>query len=260
MTKSGLGTSALKASRFARRGLMVGLLLVAASAGGRAPGTPEDLEDLLRRQTEEFSAAGRRGDKAAFERLLDDSVVFTNENGAMPTKREMIESLTPSSGASTLEVTKFRVVPQGDVATATFVDVLRQDFYGRTLQINYQSTETWAKRATGWKMIASHTMVVPGEPDEMRLTSSELDDYVGTYRANDRLVLAVSREGEELFSAVNGGPRRRLAAELRDLFFVPGLPGLRRTFLRDGQGKVNGYVLNVSGTDVLLQRVRSSTD
>jgi hypothetical protein len=47
-----------------------------------------ELSSLLKKQTEEFSQAGQKGDVAVFDRYLDPEVVFTNETGSIATKKD----------------------------------------------------------------------------------------------------------------------------------------------------------------------------
>src|SRR3984957_17690219 len=88
----------------------------------------ESLSDLLKRQTQEFSDAGKNGGAAAMDRLLDPGVVFTNENNETSTKRDLVSSAKPAAPGvkSTLQVTNWHLQQFGDVAVGSFVDVLTQ--------------------------------------------------------------------------------------------------------------------------------------
>jgi hypothetical protein len=58
--------------------LGAGLLLACATAVQAQ--TDDELSKLLKRQTQEFSDAGQRGDKAVLDGYLDPSVMFTEED------------------------------------------------------------------------------------------------------------------------------------------------------------------------------------
>lgn len=219
----------------------------------------EDLSALLKRQTQAFSDAGQRGDAAVLDRYLDPEVVFTNETGDIATKKDLVDGTSPTPATApkrTIEVTHWALRRQGEgLATATFIDEVTQDFHGQTLVLRFQSTETWARRPHGWKMIASHTMNVQKDPPEIALPRAELDDYVGVYQVGPAFQVRISREGEGLVSAAGGGAAAPLKVEVKDVLFTPGAPNVRKIFQRDAVGHITGYVSRRDGVDVVLKKV-----
>lgn len=235
---------------------LVVMIAISSQAGAAAQETGDvALARLIQQQTEQFSKAGKTGDRAVLDRLLDRDVVFTNEDGSMPSRQEMIDGATPSTGKFQLVVTNFKVKAQGDVATATFVDVLTEDFHGLELRTDYHSTEVWKKRGNEWKMIASQTTIVPHEGPSTTLSAEELDQYVGTYQLAPDVRTTITREGNALFGSTNNGPKRQLLAEYRDVLFVSAVPSSRRYIQRDASGRVTGYIMSLNGNDVLVRRV-----
>jgi len=236
------------------------VLALAAGAAHAAspPGDDAELSALLKRQTQEFSEAGQRGDAAVLDRYLDPALVFTNETGAIASKQDLLEGTTPTPASAPkrrIEVTNWALRRQGDVATATFVDEVTQDFHGQQLVLRFQSTETWAKRADGWKMISSHTMNVQRDPPEIVLPPSELDAYVGVYQIDPTYVVRISRQADGLFASANNGAAVPLKAELKDVFFTPGAPNVRKLFQRDAAGRVTGYTSRRDGSDLVFTRI-----
>lgn len=241
------------------------MILMAAAAGalwaGAAWGQGADpsLSELLLKQTQDFSDAGQAGDTATMARYLDDKVVFMNETGQIVGKQDMVggEQSPPHKPTDrSIKTTEFKLTQQRpDLATATFVDVLTQDFHGQTLVYRYRSTETWAKEADGWKIIASQTMYAPQDPKAVSLPAADLDAYAGTYEVDPSYKVVIRRDGDGLTAAANGGAPTALKAEVRDVLFVPGAPNGRRIFQRDAAGHVIGYVSRRDGTDVVLRKV-----
>jgi hypothetical protein len=217
-----------------------------------------ELSALLKKQTEEFSQAGQKGDVAVFDKYLDPDVVFTNETGAIATKQELLEGCAPAPANGIerhIEVTNWALHRQGEVATATFIDELTQDFHGQKIVLQFQSTETWAKRDTGWRMIASQTMNVQHDPAAITLSSAELDDYVGTYQVSPALVVKIVRDNSSLITTTNGGTGMPLKVELKDVLFIPGVPNVRRIFQRDSAGHVTGYISRRDGADLIFKKI-----
>jgi hypothetical protein len=119
----------------------------------------------------------------------------------------------------------------------------------------YRSTETWAKRADGWKMIASQTMNVVQDPVAASLPPADLDAYVGIYEVDPSYTVEIKRDGDGLVALTNGGTPLALKAELRDVLFVPGVPNARRIFQRDFAGHITGYISRRDGTDAVLRKI-----
>lgn len=237
------------------------LVAAAAVCGAAQAGEAADpaLTALLLQQTQDFSDAGQAGDTATMAKYLDDSVVFMNETGEIVTKQDMVggEPGAPHKPADrsirTTEFVAHRQAP--DLATTTFVDVLTQDFHGQTLVYRFRSTETWARRADGWKMVASQTMYVPHDPAALSLPAAELDAYVGTYQVDPSYKVVIRRDGEGLTASANGAPPTALKVEARDVLFTPGTANVRRIFQRDASGRVTGYISRRDGTDLVLRKV-----
>ena len=237
-----------------RLGLALGLALaLGTSQGARA----ESLSDLLKRKTQAFSDAGVTGDKAEFAADLDPDVAFTNEDGSTPTKAEMVEGAGPPPPGveRALKVTDWKLRRHGDVAVATFVDVLTQKAYGQTLHYRFRSTEVWRKSHGNWRMIASQTLALSDDPPVAQLPPATLDEYVGDYRVGPGAVVRIARDGNGLSASLNGAPGTGLKPEARDVFFLPGQPRVRRIFQRGADGRVTGYVSRRDGQDMTASRL-----
>jgi hypothetical protein len=244
-----------------RHAVLLALCLAAAGAvadaATRASDDPE-LSALLKAQTQEFSEAGLKGDASVFERYLDPDVVFTNEAGDISTKQDLVDGTSPAPAGGPkrrIAVTNWVLHRQGEVATATFVDELTQEFAGQTLVLRFQSTETWARRPDGWKMIASHTMNVQRPPAPIDPAPSELDAYVGVYAVDPSYVVRITRAGDGLAASANGGPAVPLLVEVKDVLFTPAAPNVRKIFRRDRAGRIVDYVNRRDGVDLIFRRV-----
>jgi ketosteroid isomerase-like protein len=72
----------------------------------------------------------------------------------------------PSTVSSTLVLRNFTVRHVGDVAVATFRHDKATNYYGQIANTAFRSTETWIKRGTTWKMIASQGCELPPDPHD----------------------------------------------------------------------------------------------
>ena len=244
-----------------RAPLALGLFSLAAlsSASAQAAQCPAALSALLKKQTQAFSDAGQVGDAKIVDRYLDPDVVFTNETGAIATKKDLVDGTTPAPAGAptrTIDVTNWALHCQGvGLATSTFIDSLTQSFHGQTLVLRFQSTETWAKRAGRWTMIVSHTMNVQRDPVAITVSTADLDAYVGTYQLDPTYVVKIARAGDTLSASANGSPAIPLKVEVKDVLFTPGYPNVRRIFQRDPSGTIVGYITRRDGADLVLKKV-----
>lgn len=241
-------------SRFA-----CGAAIAAVAASLCAPARADDaaVRALIQRQSQEFSDASASGDRAVLARYLDDRVVFVNEGGDIATKAGIVDGAGPPPPGvrNELRQVDFHVELHGDdTAVTSFKDLSTLHFHGQVLHAAYLSTEVWHRDGDAWRMVSSQTLALPEDPPAVALAPAALDEYVGTYAAAPDYAIRVTRQGDQLLAAVNGGQPVAMKAELRDIFFVPGAPRLRRIFHRDAHGRVTGFVSRREGHDIVLER------
>jgi ketosteroid isomerase-like protein len=216
----------------------------------------EDVPSIIRRQSQEFSDASASGDAKALAKLLHERVLFMNEGGDMPTRKDIVESAQPSplGTSNTLKQEDFRIEVHGPVAVTSFTDVSTVQFHGQTLHAKYLSTEVWLREAGTWKMISSQTMAAQDDPPAVKLPEQVLHEYVGTYEAGSDFTYRIECDDGELIGTPQGGKSSPLKAELRDVLFTPGQPRTRKICQRDESGKVIGLISRREGHDVVLKR------
>jgi ketosteroid isomerase-like protein len=216
----------------------------------------ETLSEKLKRQTQEFSDAGHTGDKAVLDRYLDPEVVFVDEDGSVSGKKDILDGAHPPPAGVTMSihVTDWQMHRHGDVAVASFVDDLAENFHGQTLDFKYRSIEVWKQKGTDWRMISSETLTLPEDPRAIHLTPEVLHEYVGTYQVAPELIIKISLQSDRLFVASNDGAPSEMKVEVRDVLFTPGRSG-RKVFQRDSQGRVTGYFSRLDGRDILVKKV-----
>jgi len=247
----------VRASLGVMRPTLFGIAVVAAAVYSPLARADEDVAALIKKQSQEFSDASAAGDAKVLERYLDDSVVFMNETGQIASKKDIVSSAAPQSkGVSQkLVQTDFAVQVHGNVAVTSFTDESTVQFHGQTMRARFRSTEVWLKQKAGWLMISSQTLAVSDDPPAVKLPGKALDEYVGTYKADDSFVFKIARAGDELTGAVNDGAPYPIKAELTDVLFTPGQPRMRRIIQRDARGKVTGILVRREGHDLTLKRV-----
>ena len=65
----------------------------------------DDVAALIKRQSQEFSDASASGDAKVLGKYLDDRVLFMNEGGDMPTKKEIVDGAQPPANGMKNQLT-----------------------------------------------------------------------------------------------------------------------------------------------------------
>jgi Domain of unknown function (DUF4440) len=198
------------------------------------------------------------GDKAPWDRYLDADVIYSDENGIVSTKAQLLDQLTPlpKGTSGTIKVTNFSAQLHGNVAVTNYVADETEMYHGQELHAKYLSTDTWLDEAGAWKMIASQTLALQQDPPAAALADAELDQYVGTYQAAPDYAYTITRAKDGLAGQVTNGSVQPLKAELRDVLFVPGQPRSRKIFQRDAKGAVTAFAGRREGRDVMWTKVK----
>ena len=177
-------------------------------------------------------------------------IVYSKSGTASPSSGPVATTMPP---LGPLKLRDFVVHHSGDIAVATFLHDRDTPYFGQVLHQTYRSIETWIKRGAAWKMVASQGRQLQQDPPVANLSPKELDDYVGTYAAGSVRV-TISRQGNELVTSTFGVQAVRLDAEVRDVFFVPGLSRMNIAFQRDAGGRITGYVRRRDERDLVFAK------
>ena len=78
---------------------------------------------------------------------------------------------------------------------------------------------------------------------------------MGRYQLARGSVIAITRQGNQLYEQRGAGQRYPLMAECADLFFRPGVEG-RKLFRRDGSGRVDAMIDRRNNEDLVWKRLR----
>jgi CubicO group peptidase (beta-lactamase class C family) len=88
--------------------------------------------------------------------------------------------------------------------------------------------------------------LAPVERKAVQVDPKIFDDYIGEYELQPGFVLAISREGDQLWGQATGQSRVELFAESETSFFLKVVDA-QITFVRDASGKVTKLILDQGG-------------
>jgi hypothetical protein len=234
----------------------VALLLLTISVS--AAEAPVSTEAELRRRTQANLDAIAPGDVDVWKRNLHEKFTHVDENGVVRTKAELLAELTPlpKGLVGRLQIAKFQVTVERNVAVATHEDLEHLKYYGQMLISRWRSTDTWVKTSAGWKLIAEHTMAILEDPPAIKLPEEQLCAYAGTYRLDAEITENIRCADGKLLGQRTGRPEVAYEAEVVDVFFARGKPRTRRIFLRDDRGAITGFADRREGIDVRWTKVK----
>jgi hypothetical protein len=238
-------------------GLLLALLLQPSAApAGKAIGT----EAELRRMTDELLAAVASGHWAVWDRYLDDSMVYTSEDGRTLTKARLKEEIKPlpPGFTGTIEVESAEVHLYGDAAIVSHEDLEHENVFDQKLVSHYHSTDTSIRKAGRWRLVASQVFVRLQDPTPASIVDRRAwADYVGRYDLSPSVSFVVTREGDRLYGQRAGRPKQELLPETETVFFNAGAPRTRKIFARDAAGKVVRILDRRDGRDLVWARVEN---
>jgi CubicO group peptidase (beta-lactamase class C family) len=109
-----------------------------------------------------------------------------------------------------------------------------------------------------WEGFTPYNQLPPRPPlrqhKEVAVDPKILDRYVGRYGLPPDLVLAITREGNQLFVQENDEPRQELGAEGERKFFSKTADD-EYTFEVDSQGRATVMTLHTDGKDIPIKRI-----
>ncbi|HEU5250964.1 MAG TPA: DUF4440 domain-containing protein [Thermoanaerobaculia bacterium] len=234
-----------------------GLLFVSALvAAAPVPTRDSAAAAELKRATQELLSAIAPGNWSVWEKYLDESILYTAEDGRTFTKAQLREEMRPlpPGYSGSIEVESADVRQYGDTAVVSHEDLEREEVFGQKLVSRYHATDTWVRRAGKWRLVASQVLVRLQDPAPATIDPKVLDAYVGRYEISPSASFTVTREGDRLFGERNGRPRQPLLPETETVFFTPGAPRTRKLFVRDADGRVTRMIDRRDGRDIVWTR------
>ena len=140
--------------------LAITALVLTASVAAARP--PEDVAQNLVKLENDWAKAGLAGDAAALEKLLTTDYVYTNQDGEVASKAEMVTGI--KSGATkytSFTVGDMKVHVYGDAAVVIGKAHLKGTENGKPIDEEVRFTDTWIKRDGRWVCGATQVTRIP---------------------------------------------------------------------------------------------------
>ncbi|HEY2446662.1 MAG TPA: nuclear transport factor 2 family protein [Rhizomicrobium sp.] len=208
---------------------------------------------LISAQMQEMADALVPGNVAVWDKYLDASVIYAEEDDSWKGKAGMLSEIKPlpKGLGGTIRIELLSYHEDGGVAVALFRQNETEHYFGQTIHAKYLSNTTWRKSSQGWKMIAAQVLAEKTDPPAIALVPGRLAQYAGTYRLKDsEPTYTLTVQNGELVGTRKGRKPATWNAETPDVFFIKGDPRIRKIFQRDGSGKITGFVERRESWDV----------
>ena len=235
---------------------VVSMALLWASARAGAGATDEQTATELRRMSQELLDALAPGNVAVWDRYLDDRFLHMDENGVVRNKEEFLKEVKPlpKGLVGRIEIDRFEATFAGSTAVVAYEMQEYLDYFGQSLRTRFRSLDTWVSTPDGWRLLGGHIAAVLKDPPTIKLSPEALSEYEGVYSLTSDIKTTIRVGDVGLTAEREGRPDAMYAAEIRDMFFVPGQPRTRRIFTRDASGRVDGFVDRREGEDIRWTR------
>jgi ketosteroid isomerase-like protein len=132
------------------------------AAGPNAVSTPDAIVKEICRLEDAWAAAEVKRDGAAVGELLAEGFLFTDPEGALHTKAQLVQTISTSTDERISEIgSDYQVKVYGDSAVIHGVVTLVDKVGSGTRQVRLRFTDTWAKQADGqWRCVAAQSAVI----------------------------------------------------------------------------------------------------
>jgi hypothetical protein len=135
---------------------LLALLTVFATTLANATDVSITQDELVRR-TQELYDAIVPGNQAPWKKYFADDCIFSDEKGRTLDKAKLIADITPMpagySGALKIDNVQSRIL--GATAVLSYDANETETIFGQNLTARYHVTDTWLRRGSKWKIIAS---------------------------------------------------------------------------------------------------------
>jgi hypothetical protein len=202
-------------------------------------------------------AAVDAGDKAAYGKGLDPDGVFVDEDAVVRSGSALVDEVRPLPagyvGHLELQHPTVRITDGVGIVTYDIAEDLA--LFGQRMRTRYRTTDVYQRTGGAWRIVASHTSVIPSELPRIAVPASRLAGYAGDYRLGDGPVAHVRLEGERLLWQRDGRDPQELIPTGTDRFAWAGHPRTERLFRRTAAGQIDAFVDRRDNNDLVWVRV-----
>ena len=241
--------------------LIFGLLSVLAQTANDAAinRSNDAIVEQLKGAMQELLDAIAPGDVAVWEKYLAEGCLYTDEEGNVKTRPDLLKELKPLPKGyhGSIKMGEPKVFAQENVIVLSHRDREELELYGQKLVTYFHSTDTWAKSQNGqWKLVAVQVMAIANERKPIAVSPKKLDEYVGQYQLAPEVTYTITREGDKLLGQRTGRAEEELLPLCADTFYRKGIWRGEKVFERDAKGQVVKLLDRRENNDLVWTKVK----
>jgi len=214
--------------------------LAAAEPGSSARTPSPETVKWFQKTEQELVDSIAKGDKSAYDRVMDDGCIVTSEEGEVIPKKEFLAELSglPPGLRGEIAIRDLTVQEFADFAIVRCRLDEGEEVFGQKLETKYRVTDTFRRDGPAWKMVASHTSVVTQNPPAQAVSKAGWPALAGSYRLlpNGWIFTVELRDGK-LYGGRDPKKLREFIPLTPDAFVLSGGLG-EWIFVRDESGRV----------------------
>ena len=204
--------------------------------------------------------AARKRDMAAWSTYVADDCIFSDDDGQIKTKSEIIEigRKLPFAYDHFEDARDFMVHVYGNTAVLNFRFTVHEQFTDTDILTEMRQTETFIRRDGSWILVARQWGALPVNFRKPAAADpSKYKDYIGEYEWRPGLVDQVSVKDGRLLTRMNNESKDTEYLPLsRETYFLKDDLG-SVTFVRDAKGNVNGYTYHrLDGQQIHVKKIK----
>jgi hypothetical protein len=180
------------------------------------------------------------GDSSTWSKYLDKNWYITTEDGTGLFRKEFLAGFSsfPKGFSGNIKVTKPVFSFHGDIAVVHYAADEHETVFGQELHTSYGTENTWYKTPKGWMMLSSLTFEIPQLPPAIKVETSVLTKYTGTYQLTEGSMVVISLKNDTLYYQKNTRKPEALFAETENIFFRKSDTRGRKLFVKNDSGQM----------------------
>ena len=173
-----------------------------ATASAQAVDAPSNVRKVLYANDTLLLKAVHRGDRDTWARLTTSDFMYVEEGNVA--RRAQFLSELEEDGSMPLIIRNYEVTIIGNTAQVFHQDDVPQRPGGVDESHSHLlMTETWQRIHGAWKLRVVHTDRIRINPPPVLLSSSQIDELVGTYQSAGKTYI-IQRDGDRILGGRSG--------------------------------------------------------
>ena len=233
--------------------------LLTARADAATQNSRDAIIEQLKQATQQLLDAVAPGDTAVWQKYLAEGCLYTDEEGNVKTKDDLLKELKPlpKGYIGSIRMGEPKVFIQDNVIVMSHRDREELELYGQKLITWFHSTDTWAKQKDGqWRLVAAHVTAIPNERKQIAVSPEKLEGYVGQYQLAPDVIYTITREAGKLFGQRTGRVKEELLPLCEDTFYRKGVWRGEKVFERDASGRIVRMLDRRENNDLVWRKMK----